>query len=112
MHSRFAFVILAILFLSAFGKAQDSRTNPPIVSLVQLLSSPEKFDGKHIAVLGFLTIGQENNYLYLSKNDYDNALPNSIWVENQFAAIWKLHGQPQTVKAPPEGGAFTGDTRI
>ena len=51
------------------------------VSIVQLLASPEKFDGKRIAVLGFLPIGPENNHLYLGKTDYDNGLAsNSIAV--------------------------------
>ena len=82
MRSRFAFLILAVLILSTSVLAQDQNPPPPIVSLVQLLSSPEKYDGKHIAVMGFLTIGQENNVLYLGKNDYDNALlPNSVWIE-------------------------------
>lgn len=82
MRFRFAFVILAILTISASGLAQDQHPPLPIVSLVQLLSSPEKYEGKHVVVMGFLTIGQENNVLYLGKNDYDNALlPNSVWIE-------------------------------
>ena len=81
MRSRFVFATLAIVTYSAFGIAQEPHASPPIVSLVQLLSSPDKYDGKHVAVLGFLTIGQENNNLYLGKTDYDNALlPNSIWI--------------------------------
>jgi hypothetical protein len=74
-------VVLAMLALPMSVLAQDRQIAPQIVSIVQLLSSPERYDGQHIAVLGFLTIGMENNNLYLAKNDYDNALlPNSIRV--------------------------------
>ena len=82
MRSRFAFVAFAFVALAVAGIAQGSPTGLRTVSIVQLLSLPEKFDGKRIAVLGYLTIGQENNHLYLGRADYDNALlPNSIWVD-------------------------------
>jgi hypothetical protein len=82
VQSRFAFVVLAILATSTFAKAQDRHAAPPMVSIVQLLSSPDKYDGKRVVVFGFLTIGQENDNLYFGKTDYDNALEvNSIWVE-------------------------------
>jgi len=82
MRSRFVLVGLAILALSAFGFAQDRQAAPQPVSLVQLLASPDKYDRKAVVVFGFLTIGQENNNLYLGKTDYDNALlTDSIWVD-------------------------------
>jgi hypothetical protein len=81
MRPRFAFLILALLALSKFGLAQDRQVGPPAVSIVQLLSSPDKYDGKRVVAFGFLTIGQENNNLYFGKNDYDNdLLVNSIWI--------------------------------
>src|ERR1700722_3420397 len=82
MQARFALVVLAILAFSTFGLAQDEHAAPPMVNMVQLLSSPDKYDGKRVVAFGFLTIGQENNNLYFGKTDYDNALlVNSIWVE-------------------------------
>jgi hypothetical protein len=82
MKSRFCFVAFAILALSLSGSAQHDQTAPQIVSMVQLLSSPERYDGKTVVVFGFLTIGQEDNNLYLGKGDYDNVLlANSIWVD-------------------------------
>jgi len=81
MRSRFAFLILAILALSKSGSAQAPHAEPPAVSIVQLLASPDKYDGKRVAAFGFLTIGQENNNLYFGKTDYDNdLLVNSIWI--------------------------------
>jgi hypothetical protein len=81
MRIAICFLVLAMMFLPPSGLAQHEEAAPPVVSIVRLLSNPDKYDGKRVAVLGFLTIGQENNYLYLGKNDYDNLLPNSIWVD-------------------------------
>ena len=82
MGSRFAVVVFAMMLLSSSGLAQHNESAPPIVSMVQLLSNPNKYDGKPVVVFGFLTIGQENNNLYLGKADYDNVLlANSIWVD-------------------------------
>ena len=82
MKLRFALLAVAALVLSTGGLATDRDTEPQIVSIVQLLSTPSDYDGKPIVVFGFLTIGQENNNLYLGKTDYDNELlANSLWVE-------------------------------
>jgi len=54
---------------------------PVDVTLVQLIASPERFDGKLIRVIGFLEITFEGNVLYLHREDYENAiLGNGIWV--------------------------------
>jgi hypothetical protein len=55
---------------------------PTNVTLVQLIASPEKFDGKLIRVVGFLRLEFEGNVLYLHRQDYENAiLGNGIWVD-------------------------------
>lgn len=51
------------------------RAGQPInVTLVQLIATPEKFDGKLIRVIGFLEIEFEGNVLYLHREDYENAI--------------------------------------
>ena len=91
MQARFALVVLAILAFSTFGLAQDEHAAPPMVSMVQLLSSPDKYDGKRVVAFGFLTIGQENNNLYFGKTDYDNdLLVNSIWVDVSEEMLKKI----------------------
>ncbi len=50
-------------------------------SLIQLISSPEKFDGKTISVIGVVRLEFEGNRLYLSRSDYQNRVDdNGIWI--------------------------------
>jgi len=55
---------------------------PTNVTVVQLIATPEKFDGKLIRVIGFLRLEFEGDVLYLHREDYENAiLGDGIWVE-------------------------------
>jgi hypothetical protein len=81
MRSRIAAIPLfvCVLLTPVFAQAPKS---PKYVSIVQLLATPRKYDGKQVVVFGFLRIQQEGNRLYLGKADFDNVLlANSIWVE-------------------------------
>jgi hypothetical protein len=52
-----------------------------LVSMVQLIATPEKYDGKTIIVVGFLHLEREGNILYLNKTDYDHAITkNGLWI--------------------------------
>lgn len=51
------------------------------VSLVQLIATPEKFDGKLVFVFGFLEMNREGDLLFLHQSDSEHALlSNAIWV--------------------------------
>lgn len=70
--------VLVTLLLAVPVKAEE----PVNVTLVQLIASPEKFDGKLIRVIGFLRLEFEGDVLYLHREDYEYAiLGNGIWVE-------------------------------
>lgn len=50
-------------------------------SLIRLIATPEKYDGKTIQVIGYLHLEFEGNAIYLHKEDYENGLSeNSFWV--------------------------------
>jgi hypothetical protein len=52
------------------------------VSMIQLIANPQKFDGKHIRIIGFLRIEFEGNALYFHREDYQiGLLKNAIWVD-------------------------------
>jgi hypothetical protein len=52
------------------------------ISLLQLIVTPERYDGKRVAVEGFLHLEFEGNAIYLNQNDYAHAITkNSIWVQ-------------------------------
>ncbi len=57
------------------------------VSMVQLLATPEKYDGKLVRVIGVGNLEFEGNYLSLSKEDYEYGAGNSIWIELGDRAI-------------------------
>ena len=49
----------------------NSIKNAEKISLIQLISNPEKYDGKVIEVQGFLCLEFEGHALYLQKDDYE-----------------------------------------
>lgn len=50
-------------------------------SLIRLIATPEKYDGKTIQVIGYLHLEFEGNAIYLHKEDYEHGLSeNSFWV--------------------------------
>lgn len=57
------------------------------VSIVQLLATPEKYDGKLVRVIGVGNLEFEGNYLSLNKEDYAYSAGNSIWIELGEKAI-------------------------
>ena len=54
---------------------------PKDVSIVQLLATPEKFNGKLVRVFGFLRLEFEGDALYFHKEDYEQGLTrNALFV--------------------------------
>jgi hypothetical protein len=50
-------------------------------SRVELIATPEKFDGREILVAGFLRLEFEGNCLYLHREDYEHLISkNAIWI--------------------------------
>jgi hypothetical protein len=46
----------------------------PIVSIVELIAAPEKWDGKNLSVVGFGVFEYEGDAVYLHKEDFDLGL--------------------------------------
>ncbi len=75
-------VIAAALLLTTASIPQATPPKPAVVSLIQLIANPDKYDGKPVAVIGFLRLEHEADLLYLGKDDYENViLPNTLWVD-------------------------------
>lgn len=71
-------LIIICTFLVLGLRAED---RPIPVSMIQLIATPEKFDGKLINVVGFLGLG-ERPTLYMYREDGEHALiSNSAWVD-------------------------------
>jgi hypothetical protein len=51
------------------------------VSIVQLIATPEKYDGKVVLVGGFLRLEFEGDAIYLHEDDYRHGIyANGLWV--------------------------------
>jgi len=66
---------------SANGESSQVQI-PEEISLLQLIATPERYDGKLVAVTGFLCLEFEGNILYLHEEDYKQKIPkNGVRVE-------------------------------
>jgi len=72
----------ARLFIFALSfSGYTSAEEPQLVSIIQLIATPEKFDGKRVAVMGYLRLEFEGNAIYIHKEDYERRIvKNGVWV--------------------------------
>jgi hypothetical protein len=73
-------VMTAISFVSAVSTIAAPDETPQDVGMVQLLGAPEKYDGKLIRVIGFLSLEFEGVGLYLHREDFQNGTGNGLWI--------------------------------
>jgi hypothetical protein len=69
-----AFSAIAMILLSGFCSSPVSSALNNSVSIVQLIATPEKYDGKVVQVMGFLRLEFEGNAIYLHEDDYKHAI--------------------------------------
>ena len=73
-------VTLFVLFFVAESLAMAAQ--PVDVSMIQLIATPEKYQGKRVRLLAFLRIEFEGNAVYLHKEDYEQAIfRNGLWID-------------------------------
>ncbi len=56
-------------------------STPQDVSLIQLIATPEKYDGTQVRVIGVADVSNESLSLCLSKDDWYYRTYNALWVE-------------------------------
>lgn len=83
MPPRLRVLLLMMVLPASTADAKPKYVPPPvrpseeradIVSMVQLIATPERFDGKTLQVVGFLDIEFEGTALYLHREDYEYAV--------------------------------------
>ena len=69
-------VILTILILSSCSTTNKANSNKKVkeISLVTLISNPEKYHKKTIQVQGYFCYEHEGNAVYIGKTDWENLL--------------------------------------
>jgi len=83
MTSQFRLLIPLLFALSTLGGSQLSTREAQglRVNIFQLLANPERFDGRTVRTIGYLTMGHESDFLYAYETDAVNLLPNRIGIE-------------------------------
>jgi hypothetical protein len=71
-------IILFVLAACRSAYAGESRD----VSIIQLIATPEQFNGQEVRFIGFLHLEFEGDAVYLHRDDYENSiLRNSVAIE-------------------------------
>lgn len=83
--TRFSFGIALLCFtlcvLQANAAAQQTQ-QPTYVSMLQLVTTPEQFEGKLVSVIGFITMNHEGDLLFAHQEDAVNViLNNAVQIE-------------------------------
>ncbi|MBQ8183560.1 MAG: hypothetical protein IJ025_06655 [Clostridia bacterium] len=83
------FIVVAIVFVVFFGiksynnkgKSGSDNQNAKDATMLQLITTPEKYDGEFVRVIGVSSYGFEKCCITLSKEDLKYSIGNSIWIE-------------------------------
>ena len=67
---------------TVYGEEQTTY-DYPIVSMIELIANPKKYDGKNVSVSGIINVGYESDLLYLTKDDYNYCI-----TENSLRWNW------------------------
>lgn len=74
---------LVALFILSFAALHTASAVQPVdVSIIQLIATPEKYQGKRVRILAFLRVEFEGSAVYLHKEDYEQAIHrNGLWID-------------------------------
>ena len=120
----FVFLVLLLsLCWSLEGSIPQSPTpkEPEWVTVFQLITTPEKFDGKLVAVTGFLELGRERDFFYLHQEDYKNGIvENALGIDRtkqmgaeksslnlKYVTVVAVFRSNHRTIAPPNRGTLT-----
>jgi len=78
------FILISIVCF-AFDKSEQSIIS---VSLINLISTPEKYHNKYIRVIGVIDLEFENNKIWLSKESRKYKLnKNALWIVPNYTQL-------------------------
>ncbi len=73
-------ITLVIVFAVAFFTRHSSNDRIEDVTMIQLIATPERYDGKFVKVIGVGNIEFEGNYIALNQEEYEHYTGNRIWI--------------------------------
>lgn len=81
-HKQWLGPAVAVLILLSVPTTAEVRFDASNVPLVQLIATPDRYDGVLVRTIGFLWLEFEGNALYLHREDYENAIiKQSVWLD-------------------------------
>lgn len=76
------FCIIIGIFNNATSLLGNDSQNVVNTSLINLISTPQKFNGKSVRLIGVCELEFEGCGLYFSKDDYDYGISkNAVWID-------------------------------
>jgi len=67
--------LIAVVIIAVAGASPTQNADPaPRVSLIQLLARPADFDGQRVHLVGYVTVGFEEQALFLNPADHENGI--------------------------------------
>lgn len=67
-------LLVLLILLGSSCSFANNELDVKYISVIDLLSNKEKYDGKRVLVRGYLNLGYESNAIYLNEIDYRNAI--------------------------------------
>jgi hypothetical protein len=89
--SSYCFFVVILMFVITVYSLGCAEINPKekqvseikSVSIINLISNPEKYDGKTIRAIGYISVGLEHCILYMHSSDSEyNIINNAIWINS------------------------------
>ncbi len=119
-------VLMGLLLAARVVRPQAPATEPLSGSLVSLIATPERYDGKLVLVRGFMVIEYEGLGVYLHREDWNRVIPkNGIWlnltldqqkrwkkISNSYAVIEGRFSATETGHLGGFSGALNEITRV
>lgn len=100
------FLALVAAITSAEPTGNGAPENIRNVSLIQLIATPERYEGQRVSVTGFVHIEFEGDAIWLHRDDFLNGIhANSVWLQVDTCTDWD--GKPMSGYGSV-AGRFTG----
>lgn len=116
-HNQFRYLMVACLFYGTSLFANEVEANLEnrfqSISLINLIATPERYDGKLVLVTGYATVGRENMSICLTR--VRNSSKDCLWlnvdsgpyeteddrkrIDKKYKLLYKFNGKLATIEA-------------
>ncbi|MGH9708899.1 MAG: hypothetical protein ACRD5R_19300 [Candidatus Acidiferrales bacterium] len=66
--------IMVLILTSLLAPSIRSAQDPIYMGISPLLATPERFNGHLVCVIGYLSVSNEGDMLYMHRDDYENQI--------------------------------------